>query len=323
MLRPRRRPSRRRAAGVGDVAGERRDRQKAARRRHRRCSPCAWVKAEVAVNLRRSGKRAMSPIAAMTVAATTTLTPGTVISRLTSGQDSASAAIGLLDAAISCRGTRPGVAPRRPSPVRRPGLEPGQPAPTLDTKEVGRRWAALEGAQEHRVDDRSSRACAPHELGRRPSRRRIALTRSSGTRPRRADSPRAAWRARERRGDRSFARAWRIRAGRRDEDQRATYGSMMRAIAQALPVTSSATWSWGRGSARTARAPRLRLDPAGRAELALLDERDLAEVAWTSSAGAPDSFLLPHVIQLWRPVGKPHRRIRARGETGQFAGSGH
>ena len=43
----------------------------------------------------------MSPIAAMNVAATITLTPGTVISRLTSGQDSASAAISASTAAIS------------------------------------------------------------------------------------------------------------------------------------------------------------------------------------------------------------------------------
>ena len=43
----------------------------------------------------------MSPTAAMNVAATITLTPGTVISRLTSGQDSASAAISFSTCAIS------------------------------------------------------------------------------------------------------------------------------------------------------------------------------------------------------------------------------
>jgi multisubunit Na+/H+ antiporter MnhE subunit len=46
-----------------------------------------------AVSLRRSPKRRMSPTAAMKVAATITLTPGTLSSRLTSGQPSASAAI--------------------------------------------------------------------------------------------------------------------------------------------------------------------------------------------------------------------------------------
>ena len=43
----------------------------------------------------------MSPTAAMNVAATITLTPGTVISRLTSGHDSASAAISCSTCAIS------------------------------------------------------------------------------------------------------------------------------------------------------------------------------------------------------------------------------
>jgi hypothetical protein len=43
----------------------------------------------------------MSPTAAMNVAATITLTPGTVISRLTGGQDSASAAISRSTCAIS------------------------------------------------------------------------------------------------------------------------------------------------------------------------------------------------------------------------------
>ena len=43
----------------------------------------------------------MSPTAAMNVAATITLTPGTVISRLTSGHDSASAAINFSTSPIS------------------------------------------------------------------------------------------------------------------------------------------------------------------------------------------------------------------------------
>jgi hypothetical protein len=47
------------------------------------------------------GTGRMSPTAAMNVAATTTFTPGTVISRLTSGHDSASAAISLSTSAIS------------------------------------------------------------------------------------------------------------------------------------------------------------------------------------------------------------------------------
>jgi hypothetical protein len=59
-------------------------------------------------SLRADGNRWMSPTEAMNVAAGCTLTPGTVVSRSTSGQASACLAISRSIAAISQRGSRPG-----------------------------------------------------------------------------------------------------------------------------------------------------------------------------------------------------------------------
>ena len=77
-----------------------------------------------------------------------------------------------------------------------------------------------------------------------------------------------------------FARAWRmpVSVGLTTRTC-ATCGSINRAISHAFPDTSSATRSSG------AKAPReqldllgLSLDPTGRAELTILDDRDLTEI---------------------------------------------
>jgi hypothetical protein len=108
----------------------------------------------------------MSPTAAMNVAATITLTPGTVINRLTSGQDSASAAISRSTCAISLS---------RKSTWRTPDVDGlalaqrqllvGQPAPALDPEQVRRGRAVLQAAHQHRVDLVLHPRAGPHQLG--------------------------------------------------------------------------------------------------------------------------------------------------------------
>ena len=188
----------------------------------------------------------MSPIAAMNVAATITLTPGTVISRLTSGQDSASAAISGSTSAISAveeldlahgRVDCLALGDRQ--------LLLGKPAPALDAEQIRRRRAVLEAAHEHRVDLVLRARARSHEL--RPAREPA---------PHRADAlvgrpdpvelpgPRAAWPARARRGGRSSPAPGGCRCrSARPRSRARLRGSMIRAISQALPVTSSATWS--------------------------------------------------------------------------------
>src|SRR3954454_6776609 len=95
----------------------------------------------------------MSPTAAMNVAATMTLTPGTVISRVTSGHDSASAAIRCStagDLALEEIDLAHGGVDRLALTDRQVLL--GQPAPTFDAEEVRRRRAVLQTAHQRGVD---------------------------------------------------------------------------------------------------------------------------------------------------------------------------
>ena len=101
----------------------------------------------------------------MNVAATITLTPGTVISRLTSGQLSASAAMTCSTAAIS---------PSRKSTWRHRRVDGlalddrqlllGQPGAALDTEQIRRRRAVLQTAHQRRVDLVLRARPGPHEL---------------------------------------------------------------------------------------------------------------------------------------------------------------
>ena len=104
---------------------------------------------------------------------------------------------------------------------------------------------------------------------------------------------------------------------------RATCGSMKRAIAQALPVTSSATWS---------RRSRLRANNSSASGFVSIrpPERSTPSSTsatsqksrWTSSATALNSQLPSSPdSRHGEPVGKQHRRIRARSATGQVAGA--
>ena len=130
-----------------------------------------------------------------------------------------------------------------------------------------------------------ARVRARTSCARRASRRRMARVRSSG-------SPDPVERAR---GQEPCQRAGvepvGLRPGladagvrRADDEHPATCGSMMRAISQALPVTSSATRS-SRAEAPREQLERLgrRLDPAGRAQLAVFEIATSQKSRWTSS----------------------------------------
>jgi len=101
----------------------------------------------------------------MNVAATITLTPGTVISRLTSGQDSASAAISASTAANLCV-EEVDLAQRcvgRLALLERQ-LELLQPPAALDAEQVGDGRLALQPPDEHRVDLVLRARAGTHEL---------------------------------------------------------------------------------------------------------------------------------------------------------------
>ena len=78
----------------------------------------------------------------------------------------------------------------------------------------------------------------------------------------------------------------------------------------------------GRGSLRTARAPRASSRSARGSQLAVIDERDLAEAAVDVQSDRPHLILPSNGCQRrGEPVGKRHRRIRAQSTTGQVAGA--
>ena len=124
--------------------------------------------------------------------------------------------------------------------------------------------------------ERARTSCA-----RRANRRRITRTRSSGAQTP-SSSPAHSSLAKVRASSRSvFARAWRMPVSFGETTiTRATCASRIRAIAHALPVTSNATQSLAI-QALGEQLQRLgpRLDPAGRPQPALLDDRHLAEIA--------------------------------------------
>ena len=225
-----------------------------------------------------------------------TLTPGTVISRLTSGQPSASAAISWSTAAISVS---------RKSTWRRPAstVSRSQTAsccsasqrPALDAEEVRGGRAVLQAAHQHRVDlvlgprarpdqlrsPREPAAHHPDTLIRRPDPVELARPQQLGQ-------------ACGRRGGRSWRAPGgsRCRSARRRSPARHAR-SRIRAIAHALPVTSNATQSrasrlWANSSSASGR---VWIRPAERS-------RPSATIAtsqksrWTSSATALTRFLL-------------------------------
>ena len=233
--------------------------------------------------MRRSGKRRMSPTAAMNVAATITLTPGTVISRLTSGQDSASAAISCSTSAISA--SRKSTWRTAESTVSRSAerqLLLGQPAPALDAEQIRRRRPVLQAAHQHRVDLVLRARARPHQLrpAREPAAHRADRARPAST-PRRAGPPTAAWPALGRRGDRSSPGPGGSRcrsARRRSRARRAARGSA-RSPTRCRSPPARPSRARSRLCANSSSASGRGLDPAGRAQPALRDDRHLAEVA--------------------------------------------
>jgi hypothetical protein len=187
----------------------------------------------------------MSPIAARKVAAVITLTPGTVISRFASAESSAWLAITRSTPAISA--SRKSTWRRALSTVSRSSSgsssSSSQRRPSRPNRSatfgfaIRRRTSVAWTSFFARVRARTS--CA-----RRPSLRRSARVASSGShKP--SSEPEANSFASARASSRSvFARAWRMPVSLGlTTSTLATCGSMMRAISQAFPVTSSATRS--------------------------------------------------------------------------------
>ena len=157
---------------------------------------------------------------------------------------------------------------------------------------------------------------------RRASRRRIARTRSSGVQTP-SSSPAHNSLAKVRASSRSvLARAWRMPVSLGETTiTRATCGSRIRAIAHALPVTSNATQSpasrlWANSSSASGR---VRIRPAERSRPSATIAT-LQKSRWTSSATALTDSSSPSLTR-GEPVGKRHRRIRARSATRQVAGA--
>ena len=273
--------------------------------------------------MRRSGKRRMSPTAAMNVAATITLTPGTVISRLTSGQPSASAAINFSTSAISesrkstCRTAEATVSPSVSgsccSASQRRPLTPNRSAAGGRSfkQRINTAWISFFARERARTN-----------CERRASRRRIARIRSSGV-----HTP-SSWPAHNslasaRASRRSvLALACRIPVSLGETTiTRATCGSRIRAISHALPVTSNATQS---------RASRLCPNSSSASGLASIRPADRSRPSATiatsqksrcTSSATALTRLLTVADRAGEPVGKRHRRIRARSATGQVAGA--
>src|SRR5512133_3301467 len=265
----------------------------------------------------------MSPTAAMRVAATITLTPGTVISRVTSGHDNASTAISFSASAISA--SRNSTWRTAESTVSRSVMgnccSASQRRPlTPNRSDTGGRslrqrintaWISFLGARArpnqlgatcqpaaHRAEalirgPDAIELTGPQQLGQGPRIEAVGLG------PRLADAGVA-------RRDDDHPRHMRLKDPR-DRPRIARH-------LQRDPVA--------RVQALRKQFQRLgpRLDPARRAQPALGDDRHLAEVAVHVQRYRSHLVLLV-VVDWEEPVGKRHRRIRARGATGQVAGA--
>jgi hypothetical protein len=189
----------------------------------------------------------MSPIAARKLAATITLTPGTLIKRRISGEESAACAISRSTAAISV--SRNSIWRMQPSTVSRSSSASSSPASHLRPLTPNR---SLTGGRptSWRINTAwisfFARERALTSRPRRASRRRITHVPRSGIQTASSD-PAASSLASVRASSRSvFARARRMPVSLGlTTSTRATCGSMIRAISHAFPDTSSATRSSG------------------------------------------------------------------------------
>ena len=205
----------------------------------------------------------MSPTAAMNVAAVCTLTPGTVISRSTSGQASACLAISRSSAAIS----RVEEVDLAQAPVERQALvdgqlERGQPRAAGLAERVGHRRALAQVARQHPVRLVLGAGPGAHDplapVGQPPQRPRPLVGR-----PHRIQQPATSTACASVRASRRsvlalasvIALSLRVLATTTRMPWRCSIDTIL-----SLPVVaSSATTSSGAGSARTAQAPRTRV----------------------------------------------------------------
>ena len=200
----------------------------------------------------------------------------------------------------------------------------GQPAAPLDAEQIRRRRAVLQTAHQRGVDLVLGARARANSCARRASRRRIARIRSSGRPdPDQARPPTAAWPAPGRRGGRSSPAPGGSRcrcgettitratcASRIARDRPRVAGHLQRHPVARIEALREQLQLLGPG-----------LDPARRSQPALLDDRDLAEVAMNIQRYCPHLVLLTVDDRAGEPVGKRHRRIRARSATGQVAGA--
>ena len=271
----------------------------------------------------RSG--AISPIAAMNVAAQITLTPGTVISRLISaafegvGSDQP---LDRLDLGVE----ELDLAQRRVDRLALLSreLELGEPVPALLAEQVAeRRRGRSAGASGPRGSRSLPGVRAPTSWLRRCRRRRITWVLRSGIQTA-SSSPAASSFARVRASRRSvFARAERIPVSVGETTITSpTWGSIRRLISQALPVTSSAT----RSSAPRLCGEQLELC-SGLVSIRPAERTSPSSAIATSQNSRWTSNPIALTCSSSRRmtgrsgVGKRHRRIRARSATGQVAGA--
>ena len=259
----------------------------------------------------------MSPIAARKVAATITFTPGTVISRLISGDSSAALAINRSTSSISR--SRKSTWRSAESTVSRSSS--GRPSSVSQARPLTPKRSE-NGARPTRQRISTAwiwffaRERAETSWARRARRRRILQVARSGIQTA-SSSPEASSLASVRASSRSvFARAERIPVSLGETTTTsAAWGSRIRLISQALPVTSSATRS---------SAPRLRANSSIRSGVASIRPAERtapsSEIAtsqksrWTSNPIARTCSS----SRCWvgEAVGKRHRRNRALSAPG-------
>ena len=268
----------------------------------------------------------MSPIAARKLAATITFTPGTPISRRISADSSASwrSAARPRRSLLSRNSIWRIALSTRLALLAAPARSSASHSRPLTPNRSLKRRAADELAHQHRVDLVLGAAARPHQLSA-PRQAPAHHPRLPVRHPDRVQRP-----GRQQPRQRPGIQAVGLRPGLADPGVEglttstcATCGSRIRAISHAFPVTSSATRSSG---------PRLRgeqldllglgLDPTSRANLTILDDRDLTEIQMHIQPDRSHHNLLTlSSNRTGDAVGKRHRRIRARSATGQVAGA--
>ena len=264
----------------------------------------------------------MSPIAEVNVVAVMTLTPGTLISRRTSGEPVASIGDRSVER-VDLAGEEVDLAQPSVDRVALVGgeLELGEPGAAGFAEQVAHRRFAFEVADQDRVDLVLGAGAGPHQLGasceppalrpghlvREPAPRQESGREQPGEHPR--VEPIGL-------GLRPCDRL-EVTLGRDDDpldprledprDRERVAGRLERDLVVGPQTVREDLELLGRG-----------LDPAGEANVTVLADRDRAEVAVDVESDEPHAQLSLRLGSR-EQVGIRHRRIRARGTTGSVA----